>query len=500
VMATEVQNPVATAVGVSPDGKTPPYSNFESDTVAVKSPPQKSRIPCVALAVALCAAVVANVALGFGIVAYVRVSDNSTSAAPAAAPAAARKCEGSDLTIVRDVKTLTPEEKYKLVAGMKKMKKEPSKYDSKLSAWDYFVSIHKAATVPQEQVHAGWYFYPWHRVMLARFVSELRRVTGDSTIHFPYWNWADIESSASMFEIDYLGPRAGSPAAGYVLVDGNFGRGNWTIDKSLASLGVEKTTLSLARSPGNGLQMCEDTAGNSWMLDTIYNPRNVDNTYLVGPFRKLSPVAPPTDTLKYLHPKPGNVEVDWESLTGQRQYVDDLSNPTMTLTCNHFATTLPTEKDYTRCSKLPYTEKDASKLGLIDTNNIWATTKDYSVSYSEFFRACFEGIDPADRIAKGLERLGASLHPPHGATHTYMGGSLATPTSPNDPIFTHLHFNVDRKFAEWQKANGNDWFLNGPMKDKLDKPLPLFDDGKDPITLRQSLDYKSMGFDYDTTC
>ena len=346
-MATEVQNPVAAAVGVSSDGKIPPYSNFESDTVAVKSPPQKSRIPCVALAVALCAAVVANVALGFGIVAYVRVSDNSTSAAPAAAPAAARKCEGSDLTIVRDVKTLTPEEKYKLVAGMKKMKKEPSKYDSKLSAWDYFVSIHKAATVPQEQVHAGWYFYPWHRVMLARFVSELRRVTGDSTIHFPYWNWADIESSASMFEIDYLGPRAGSPAAGYVLVDGNFGRGNWTIDKSLASLGVEKTTLSLARSPGNGLQMCEDAAGNSWMLDTIYNPRNVDNTYLVGPFRKLSPVAPPTDTLKYLHPKPGNVEVDWESLTGQRQYVDDLRNPTMTLTCNHFATTLPTEKDYT---------------------------------------------------------------------------------------------------------------------------------------------------------
>ena len=38
------------------------------------------------------------------------------------------------------------------------------------------------------------------------------------------------------------------------------------------------------------------------------------------------------------------------------------------------------------------------------------------------------------------------------------------------------------------------------MKDKLDKPLPLFDDGKDPITLRQSLDHKSMGFDYDTTC
>ena len=80
-----------------------------------------------------------------------------------------------------------------------------------------------------------------------------------------------------------------------------------------------------------------------------------------------------------------------------------------------------------------------------------------------------------------------------------MGGSLATPTSPNDPIFTHLHWNVDRKFAEWQLLHGNSWFTQGPMKDKLDQPMPMFDRAP-TITLRQVLDHHSLGFTFDTIC
>lgn len=110
-----------------------------------------------------------------------------------------------------------------------------------------------------------------------------------------------------------------------------------------------------------------------------------------------------------------------------------------------------------------------------------------------------QGIDPSDTLARGLERLGASLHPPHGATHTHMGGSLATPTSPNDPIFTHLHWNVDRKFAEWQHTHGNGWFIDGPLKMKLDDPLPLFDTPP-VVTLRSVLDTKAMGYTFDTLC
>lgn len=99
-------------------------------------------------------------------------------------------------------------------------------------------------------------------------------------------------------------------------------------------------------------------------------------------------------------------------------------------------------------------------------------------------------------VLQGLERIGASLHPPHGATHTFMGGTLATPASPNDPIFTHLHTNVDRLYAEYQNINGNtnDWFMKGPGKQYLTKPMPLF---KNPtVTIQDALDYKGARYKY----
>ena len=66
-----------------------------------------------------------------------------------------------------------------------------------------------------------------------------------------------------------------------------------------------------------------------------------------------------------------------------------------------------------------------------------------------------------------------------------MGGSLATPTSPNDPIFTHLHFNVDRIFAEYQSRFGDTWFTDGPGREFMDQPMPLFQNPQ--VTLRQGL-------------
>ena len=98
---------------------------------------------------------------------------------------------------------------------------------------------------------------------------------------------------------------------------------------------------------------------------------------------------------------------------------------------------------------------------------------------------------------QGLERVGASLHPPHGATHTYMGGTLATPASPNDPIFTHLHTNVDRLYAEYQNRYGNKWFEDGPGKPYLQMPMPVF---KNPtVSIAQALSYNgSYKYTYDT--
>jgi len=419
-----------------------------------------------------------------------------------------RLCQSveSQYTIVRDVQTLTVAERDAIVAAVHKMKTVPSKYDQTLSAYDYFVTTHATATAPNTEVHAGWYFYPWHRALMWRFTSELRRVTGDKDIAFPYWNWADSNSTSVLLDINYLGPRTGLKQDGYVLKEGNFAQGKWPIHlMPPLSLPGEVQSGALLRAQGNGVQMCFDdsTPPKSYVLDTPYNPRDVDHQKIVGPFRYLPGDGPPAADVLYLSPRASNLQSNcssWESLTCNRYY-DSLTpnTPKTTLRCQHFATTMPSQKDYDRCQSLPnYTTKDGSKLGLLDPKNPFATTKDYSNSFVATFRACFEGIDPSEPIAKGLERLGASLHPPHGATHTFMGGSLATPTSPNDPIFTHLHWNVDRKFAEWQKEHGNEWFTDGPMKDMLDKPMPVLDNPK--VTLRDVLEHHKMGFTFDTVC
>ena len=174
---------------------------------------------------------------------------------------------GEDVYVVKDVKNLTLREKRAIVDGVHKMKTVPSKYDSTLSAWDYFVLTHKKATRPDSEVHAGWWFYPWHREMMVRFTSELRRVSGDPKISFPYWNWADTDSSEAMFGLDYMGPRAGLQQQQYVLKEGNFREGKWVISEPFRFLYEEKQFGSLVRAPGNGVQMCFDENKNSYFLE-----------------------------------------------------------------------------------------------------------------------------------------------------------------------------------------------------------------------------------------
>lgn len=171
------------------------------------------------------------------------------------------------LTVIPDAKRLTLAQKKAIVAGVHKMKEVPSQYDDNFNAWDYFVITHQKATLPDSEVHAGWWFYPWHRELMRRFNAELRRVTGDPEITFAYWNWADTDSTAAIFGLDYMGPQAGLQQHQYVLKEGNFREGKWKITKDLQFLQQEKSFGGILRAPGNGLQMCFDQDQNSYFLE-----------------------------------------------------------------------------------------------------------------------------------------------------------------------------------------------------------------------------------------
>lgn len=403
----------------------------------------------------------------------------------------ASECSWKNLTVIRNIKTLSLSEKHLLVEAMHQMKRIPSQYDPGTNAWDYFVSLHKCAVVPNTEEHEGWRFFPFHREMINRFTKELQRAAGNDTLWFPYWDFTSNESTATLMSLDYIGGK-GEYIDGYVLREGNFAKAKWQLHANLSSLPGEKQHSALLRCPGNGLQMCLDGAGRHFFLDAPYNAPDVDKHGSVGPFAFLPADGPPSTEEYYLVPEVQNLKCDWTDLSCMRHYRNESAN--LTLRCKHYAAELPVPADYSRCFDryMPYSSKPLGNRSA----NPWDTTYDYFKSMNTYFRPCFEGIDPSDEFARGVERLGASLHPPHGSTHSYMGCSVATPTSPNDPIFIHLHWNVDRLWAEYQSRHGGDAFFY-ENQHLLDQEIPGFPG----VTTRTVLDYEqNYGYTFDTLC
>merc|ERR1711998_549522 len=192
---------------------------------------------------------------------------------------------------------------------------------------------------------------------------------------------------------------------------------------------------------------------------------------------------------RFLTPSRANRNCSWTDLDCIREYHGNGTR----LSCKHFAVRLPIKADQDRCldALLPYTW---DHLGHNESDP-WATSNDYYAPIKHNFRPCLEGINSSDPYARGFERLGASLQPPHGATHTFRGGTLATPTSPNDPVFFHLHWNIHRLWAHYRNRSSNKWFLEGPGKAHLDEELPGFEG----VTVRDTLDYKGRyGYTFDS--
>lgn len=374
---------------------------------------------------------------------------------------------------------------------MHTMKQIPSQFDPNTNAWDYFVALHKAAVVPNTEEHEGWRFFPFHREMINRFVRELQRAAQDRTLWFPYWDFTNPESTSALMNLDYIGGK-GHYKDSYALQEGNFAKGAWYVQPDLASLPGEKEHSALLRCAGNGLQMCLDETDQHYFLDCPHNPPDVDTFTSVGPFTFLPSDGPPSAEEHYLVPSSNNSHCSWTDVDCIRYYLSASKN--LTLRCKHYGAELPRPADYARCFDkiMPYSSQPLGNRSL----NPWDTTFDYFKPIDKYFRPCFEGIDAADNFARGVERLGASLHPPHGSTHTYMGCSVATPTTPNDPIFIHIHWNVDRLWAEYQSRYGGDSFFH-QNPHLLDEDIPNFPG----VTTRDVLDYEHhYGYTFDVLC
>ncbi len=93
------------------------------------------------------------------------------------------------------------------------------------------------------------------------------------------------------------------------------------------------------------------------------------------------------------------------------------------------------------------------------------------------------GIDSFQFFQKTLE--GAF----HGSVHNAVGGDMAGPSSPTDPLFWLHHANIDRIWSNWQQTHKNQKPQN--LNEKL-KPNSLFG-----VTVESVQDILTLGYKYD---
>jgi tyrosinase len=88
----------------------------------------------------------------------------------------------------------------------------------------------------------------------------------------------------------------------------------------------------------------------------------------------------------------------------------------------------------------------------------------------------------------------------HNRVHNWVGGTMLTAASPNDPVFWLHHCNLDRLWARWQKRNPNEAYVpssGGPQGHNLEDSMWPWSTEASPPTPASVLDHRSLGYCYD---
>ncbi len=159
------------------------------------------------------------------------------------------------LRVRQNVKQFSDGQKNDFVNAVIKLKKAPSVLrpgNGNDNRYDDYVRLHVDAMMAMTMINPSgdrndlnnWYqgwahngpaFFAWHRVLLLEFENDLRRISENSDLTIPYWDWTDTDPKASPFTKDFMGTdgkATGTENAGKVN-DGPFaydGENHWTIN------------------------------------------------------------------------------------------------------------------------------------------------------------------------------------------------------------------------------------------------------------------------------
>jgi hypothetical protein len=261
--------------------------------------------------------------------------------------------------------------------------------------YDDFVSQHKSVfdNLPSP-AHLGPGFLPWHREFLLRFEIALREF--DSDVSLPYWDWPKDNS----WQSDLWSFMGGN---GDLNQNDKVTRGPFAYNPLLTILwsnGSVTATTTTAHEVG---------VGDSFQIGAVVpSPYNGTFTALAGTAGNTLVYALATD------PGPATV------LGGTRWVLNILPNDE----------TDPFLKRNPGSNPLEITENDVINLLKINP-------------YDKFPWEDVKGFRPD--LEGGV----------HSTAHNWVGGSMMTSCSPNDPVFWLHHCNIDRLWAQWQTRPGD---------------------------------------------
>ncbi|GMV99367.1 MAG: tyrosinase [Candidatus Hydrogenedentota bacterium] len=131
-------------------------------------------------------------------------------------------------SIRKNAKDMTTQERDDFVAAILLLKETPSPFEDGISYYDQFVKWHvEINNCLGYSYHAGPAFLPWHRAFLMQFELALREVSGKD-ISVPYWEWNDPESTAAVFNEEFMGT-SGDPNDLFALDNGPFRKGEFAV-------------------------------------------------------------------------------------------------------------------------------------------------------------------------------------------------------------------------------------------------------------------------------
>ncbi len=323
--------------------------------------------------------------------------------------------------------------------------------------YDDFVQQHKSAFENSETpAHNGPGFLPWHREFLLRFEIALQKI--NPAVSLPYWDWT-VDNSKTYNRLTAIYWTSGSVTATTTTAHGVQVGQSFQISGVTPS-GYNGTFTALTGTTGNTLVYALDTnpgtatvlggAGSSLWADTFMggDGSGPNNRVMKGPFAydngwhlTILPSGQSDNFLKRAFERAGQLPSQTE-VNKVLQFVPYDGDP---------------------WNDIPNPPRDT-----------WGFRKNMEFSV-------------------------------HAEAHAWVGGSMDSSCSPNDPIFWLHHCNIDRLWAQWQSLDPG-WPYLPPTGTPdvwpghgLDDPMmsPLAGGTFSP-TPHCVLNHRALGYQYDT--